>query len=77
METTDFSERDVARVAVGQPVTVFVEALSKEISGRVLRIAPQATVVGGDVVYAVVVALDEQPPDLRWGMSVEVQTAAE
>ena len=77
VETTDFSERDVARVAVGQPVTVFVEALGKEIPGRVLRIAPQATVVGGDVVYAVVVALDEQPPDLRWGMSVEVETAVE
>ena len=45
VETTDFSERDVARVAVGQPVTVFVEALGKEIPGRVLRIAPQATVV--------------------------------
>jgi len=29
--------------------------------------------VGGDVVYAVVVELDEQPPNLRWGMSVDVE----
>jgi HlyD family secretion protein len=38
----------------------------------VAGIAPQATTVGGDVVYAVYVELDEQPPDLRWGMSIEV-----
>jgi hypothetical protein len=29
------------------------------------------------VVYAVVVALDEQPPGLRWGMSVEVEIATD
>ena len=34
--------------------------------------APQATTIGGDVVYQVVIALDEQPEGLRWGMSVEV-----
>ena len=73
VETTDLSERDVARVAVGQPVSVFVEALGAEIPGRVARIAPQATVAGGDTVYAVVIELDHLPPGLRWGMSAEVQ----
>lgn len=73
VETTDLSERDVARVAVGQPVTVFVEPLGAEIPGRVARIAPQANMVGGDVVYTVVIELDEQPAGLRWGMSTEVQ----
>ncbi len=29
-------------------------------------------VVGGDVVYTVLVELDEQPAGLRWGMTVEV-----
>jgi len=75
VETTDLSERDVARVAVGQQATVYVEALGVEIGGQVARIASQATTVGGDVVYAIVVALDEQPPGLRWGMSVEVEIA--
>ncbi len=73
VETTDLSERDVARVKVGQPVVVFVEPLGTEIQGRVLRIAPQASIIGGDVVYTVTIELDEQPTDLRWGMSAEVE----
>ena len=73
VETTDLSERDVALVAVGQRATVQVEALGVEIGGRVASIASQAEVIGGDVVYAVVVELDEQPPGLRWGMSAEVE----
>jgi HlyD family secretion protein len=77
VETTDLSERDVARVMAGQRVTVYVEPLSAEVGGRVVRIASQAAAVGGDVVYAVVVALDEQPPGLRWGMSVEVEIATD
>ena len=77
VETTDLSERDVDRVAIGQPAIVFVKPLSSEIEGRVLRIAPQATIIGGDVVYAVIVELDQQLPGLRWGMSVDVQFLAE
>jgi HlyD family secretion protein len=73
VETTDLSERDVVRVGVGQAVTVFVEALDVEIPGRVTRISPQATVIGGDVVYTVNIELQEQPPALRWGMSVDVR----
>jgi HlyD family secretion protein len=76
-ETTDLSERDVGRVAVGQAATVFVEALNSDLPGHVTRIAPQATILGGDVVYTVVVALAEQPPALRWGMSVEVKIVVE
>ena len=77
VETTDLSERDVARVAIGQPAIVAVEALNTDIPGRVVRISPQANIIGGDVVYAVTIALDEQPPNLRWGMSVEVEIDTE
>jgi HlyD family secretion protein len=73
VETTDLSERDVAQVKPGQPVSVYVEALGQEIDGQVVGIAPQATTVGGDVVYTVYVELDEQPSNLRWGMSIEVE----
>jgi HlyD family secretion protein len=73
VETTDLSERDVVRVSVGQPATVFVKALDAEIPGRVAQVSPQATVIGGDVVYTVLIDLDEQPADLRWGMSVDVE----
>lgn len=73
VETSDLSERQVVRVAVEQPVTVLVGALSLEIPGRVARIAPLATIVGGDVIYTVRIDLDEQPANLRWGMSADVE----
>lgn len=73
VKTTDLSELDVASVAVGQRANVSVEALGIRVPGRVVRIASQATTLGGDVVYEVVIELDEQPTGLRWGMSVEVE----
>jgi HlyD family secretion protein len=76
-ETNDLSERDVDHVALGQKAIVYVEALGEEIEGRVVGIAPQATIIGGDVVYTVNVELDEQPPGLRWGMSVDVEVGTE
>ncbi len=77
METTDLSERDVARVAVGQPATIFVKPLNEDFPGHVFQIAPQASVIGGDVVYTVIIELDKQPPNLRWGMSADVEIASE
>ena len=73
VETSDLSERDVSSVSLGQPASVYVEALNLEFSGVVARIAPQADTIGGDVVYAVVIELDDQPAGLRWGMSVDVE----
>lgn len=73
VETSDLSERDVSAVWVGQPATVYVEALNQELTGAVARIDPQADTIGGDVVYAVVIELEEQPAGLRWGMSVDVE----
>ena len=77
VETTDLSERDVTEVQAGQGATVYVEALNVDVPGRVARISPLASTVGGDVVYTVVVDLDEQPEGLRLGMSVEVEIATE
>jgi HlyD family secretion protein len=73
VETTDLSERDVTEVQMGQEATVYVEALNLDVPGRVALISPQASTVGGDVVYTVVIALEEQPQGLRLGMSVEVE----
>ena len=77
VETTDLSERDVTRVQMGQEATVYVEALNVDVPGRVARISPLASTVGGDVVYTVVIALEEQPEGLRLGMSAEVEIATE
>jgi len=77
VETTDLSERDVTGVGVGQEATVYVEALNVDVPGRVARISPLASTVGGDVVYTVVIALEEQPEGVRLGMSVEVEIATQ
>ena len=77
VETTDLSERDVASVKIGQAATIYIEALDTTINGKVTSISPISDIVGGDVVYKVKAALDEQPAGLLWGMSAEVhiQTA--
>jgi multidrug efflux pump subunit AcrA (membrane-fusion protein) len=77
VETTDLSERDVTEVKVGDEAMVYVEALNVEVPGRVSLISLQASTLGGDVVYTVVIALDEQLEGLRLGMSVEVEIATE
>lgn len=73
VETTDLSERVVTRVQIGQPVTVFIEALGDEFTGRVTDIARTSTTLGGDVVYKVTIELDKQPDGLLWGMSADVR----
>ena len=73
VETTDLSERDVPNVHIGDPANIFVEALNKNINGKVVRISPIADTVGGDVVFKVTIDLDQQPQDLLWGMTAEVE----
>jgi multidrug resistance efflux pump len=73
VETTDVSERDVTRVQIGQPVTVFIEALGEEFTGEVSDVARTSTTLGGDVVYKITIDLDKQPDGLLWGMSADVK----
>lgn len=73
IETTDLSELDIAAVKIGQPASVFVEALSEKFPGTVTAISPIADIIGGDVVFKVTIKLDEQPEDLLWGMSADVE----
>jgi RND family efflux transporter MFP subunit len=72
-ETTDLGERDIPNVHVGAPVNIFIEALNKNISGKVIGISPKADMVGGDVVYKVTIAPDAQPDGLLWGMTADVE----
>ncbi len=75
------AEANLANTTLGgafaDTVTVLIPPPDAQIVGRVLRIAPQATTIAGDVVYTVVVTLDAQPPTLRWGMSAEIETRSE
>jgi len=73
IETTDLSERNITNVHIGDPVNIFVEALNKNISGKVISISPIANTVGGDVVFEVTIAPDVQPEGLLWGMTAEVE----
>jgi len=73
VETTDLSELDVHRIAVGSQADVEIEALGLTVGGLVQEIAALADTLGGDVVYRAKLALDEQPQGLRAGMSAEVR----
>jgi HlyD family secretion protein len=73
VETTDLSERDIPNIHIGDAANIFVEALNKNISGKVISISPIAATVGGDVVFKVTIAPDIQPEGLLWGMTAEVE----
>lgn len=73
VETTDLSERDIPNVHIGDPANIFIEALNRNISGKVIGVSPRADTVGGDVVFKVTIAPDEQPEGLLWGMTAEVE----
>jgi multidrug efflux pump subunit AcrA (membrane-fusion protein) len=73
VETSDLSERDVARVVIGQTVTVTVKALGVDVKGHVIQISPLANTLGGDVVYTTTIALDSVPAGLLPGMSVDAR----
>ena len=72
VETTDLSERDIAKVNVGDSADVFVESLNQTVNGTVIAISPVANTVGGDVVFKVTIELAEQPRGSLWGMTLEV-----
>jgi RND family efflux transporter MFP subunit len=64
------NENDVARVRIGQPATVQVDALRPwQAEGTVTTIAPAAEVVSGVVTYGVRVSFADDDPDLRVGMT--------
>ncbi len=77
VETTDLSELDIASVKIGQAATVHIDALDKEIPGVVTAISPISDTLGGDVVFKVTIQLDEQPKELLWGMSADVEIQTE
>jgi HlyD family secretion protein len=72
IKTTDLSERDVTKVQVDAPATISIEALGQEFNGKVLSISPLASTLGGDVVYEVTIAFDEQPAGALAGMTADV-----
>ena len=67
-------EVDVAKVAVGQPVAVLVDALGEPaLQGAVVRIAPQATINNGVVSYKVTVEATPDQRVVKSGMTASAQ----
>lgn len=77
IETTDLSERDIAKIKIGQSATVTIEALDAKFPATVIAIAPRADTLGGDVVFKVTLVFAEQPVGLLWGMTAEVTITTE
>jgi RND family efflux transporter MFP subunit len=74
IETTDLSELEVVRVAVGATATVTFEALPDLVlSGHVDRIQVKGTGDAGNVVFAVAIRPDEHSEQLRWNMTATVR----
>jgi membrane fusion protein, multidrug efflux system len=73
IETTDLSERDIPNVQIGQTATISIKAFSQQqFTGKVSQVAHVASMVGGDVVYKVIIDLDQQSKGLRWDMTANV-----
>ncbi len=76
--TKDLTELDVTEVEVGQSALVTLDALPDQgLEGRVQRIDRQPEDYRGDVVYPVLIELDEPIPQLRWGMTALVEIEVE
>lgn len=78
VRTATVTELDAVRVATGQPVVVTLDAFpDAPLRGHVVRIGQQSEDYRGDVTYPVFVALDEQRPGLRWGMTALIEIDVE
>ncbi len=68
-----FAETDTAKLRVGQPATVTVDALpTVELAAHIIAIAGTATSTSGVVTYNVTFALDRSEPGLKSGMTGNV-----
>lgn len=74
IETTDLSELDVVRIAVGDRATITFGALPDvELTGVVDRIQVRGSTDGVGASFTVVITPDEHLAELRWNMSAEVR----
>ena len=77
VETKDLAEIDIAQVAIGQSVTVKLDALpNQDFPGTVTAIDPVGTEYLGDMTYKATITLDQADPHFLWNMTanVDIQT---
>ncbi len=73
VETEDLTELDVVQLREGDSVTVTFDALPDlKMPGTISQIKPLGSNRQGDIVYTVVVALQQEDARLRWNMTAVV-----
>lgn len=73
IETSDLTELDVARVKVGDTVSITFDALpGVNMSGKVLRVGDVGVNNKGDISYKVVIAPEGETTGLKWNMTAAV-----
>ena len=73
VETKDLAEIDVAGVAIGNTVTVKLDAFpDEEFTGIVTEIDPVGKLYLGDMTYQITVTLDEADTRFMWNMTATV-----
>ena len=74
IETSDLTELEVVRIEEGQTVDILPDALpGTTLKGTVTRIGESFRTQAGDILYKVMVEMEESDPALRWGMTVELR----
>ena len=77
VETKDLAEIDIARVALGQSVSIKLDALpGEEFAAKVTTIDPVGKEYLGDMTYKVTVTLDKADPRFKWNMTATVNIHA-
>lgn len=73
IETTDLTEINVVNVKEGDAVKVSFDAIPElELNGKVASIKGYGDNRQGDIVYTLVITLDQQDARLRWNMTAKV-----
>ncbi len=73
VETTDLAEIDIARVALGDPVLVKLDAFpGEEFPGEVIEIDPVGREYLGDMTYKITILLDASDERFKWNMTAIV-----
>jgi len=72
VESTDLTELEVAKLSVGQAVTLEADAFpGKTFTGTIEQIGSYPQTLQGDVIYTVQITIDDgELPALRWGMTL-------
>ncbi|PIV28643.1 MAG: hypothetical protein COS37_00515 [Anaerolineae bacterium CG03_land_8_20_14_0_80_58_20] len=73
VETSDLTELEVVKIALGLKASIVPDALpDARMTGSVESISQAFTAQGGDILYKVKIKVDEIDPRALWGMTVEV-----